>query len=238
MSGEIAQTNLELAAQLQRAGWSAEDRAGVERAYGLAAELVSGWYRPSGKPFVDHFVGTAGVVAAAGGRPVLVRAALLHNVAGSVFGHQRLADRRELEAAIGAEATDLVLAYPSMPWDADAVAAHIGRADRLAGRERDLVVLRLANEVDDRLDGGRPGTPVDGEVLVELATRLGEPVLADLLARAPAAPRASTADGPRFVPPRGYRRGPALAARDAVPWVRRQGRRIAHRLRRVSGGGR
>ena len=237
MSGEIAQTNLQLAAQLRRAGWSAEDLAGIDRAYRLAAELVSGWFRPSGKPFVDHFVGTASVVAAAGGRPALVRAALLHNVGGSVFGHQQPADRRELEDVVGAEATGLVLAYPTVPWDADAVAALTARADGLTGSERDLVVLRLANEVDDRLDGASPATPVDAEALVELARGMGEPVLAELLTGAVGEPSA-TADAPFFLPPRGYRRGLGLAARDAMPWVRRQGRRVAHRLRRLSGGGR
>src|SRR5262245_11904038 len=75
---DIAQTNLQLYNQLLARGWTTNDLHHARAAYELAADLFSGQYRCSGKPFVAHLVGTASVAAAVGLPSELVLAALLH----------------------------------------------------------------------------------------------------------------------------------------------------------------
>ena len=75
---EVAQTNLQLYNQLIAAGWSDANLDRTQAAYALAADLFAGQIRSSGKTFLEHLVGTASAVAAVGGRPALVHAALLH----------------------------------------------------------------------------------------------------------------------------------------------------------------
>ena len=66
MSGlDVAQTAPQLWNQLIEAGVRSPDIEQVHRAYRLAARLHSARYRECGKPFVDHLVGTASVVARA-----------------------------------------------------------------------------------------------------------------------------------------------------------------------------
>jgi len=246
----LAQTNLQLYAQLRAAGWPAEEVEAVGRGYALAADLLSGWYRASGKPFVDHFVGTASVTAAAGCSPVVVRAALLHNAYGSVLrlgGRSRVTRRRrrEVREAIGPEAEALVFAYHWMPWDDAALADLLGRVEDLDERTRDVLAIRVANEVDDRADLGLLHShqePQAAGPIVELAERLGEPALAEALRRVVADEEGAGAVEPAlrqpervavFHAPRSHRRRLALVLRDDLRWARRQGRRVAGRLRRA-----
>ena len=243
MAEPFAQTNLQLYAQLRRAGWPAAEVEAAARAYRLASRLLAGWYRASGKTFVDHFVGTASIVVATGGRPELVRAALLHNAYGSVLGAQ-VPDRRrrEVRAAIGVDAEALVDGYAGFPWDDDAVVALATRAGELTALERDLVVLRLANEIDDRLDLGGPHSCqplLDLGPMVDLARGMDQPVLAEALARivdeeaaAVVEPGVRSEERVPYVltPPSDGRRRRAAAAR---------ARRLAARVRRrIRPGGR
>lgn len=247
----VAQTNLQLFAQLRRQGWSPADIEAVARAYALACELVAGWYRPSGKPFVDHFVGTASAVAAQGGRLELVCAALVHNAYGGTFADDhspatRRRLRRRLVDELGPDAEVLVTAYSTFDWDQATVLALAERAGSLTPVERDLVLLRLANEVDDRLDLGNlhaDAPAVGSGPLIELAEQAGLGGIADELGRltseeqaAPPLPGASDRDRPFLHRPPVVRR----RVRHARRWARRQGRRVRARVlasfRRVSGG--
>src|SRR5205085_1702384 len=113
---DVAQTNLQLYNQLIARSWNIDDVARVRPAYELAARLFSGRYRCSGKPFVDHLVGTASVVADSGGRVELVLAALLHAAyEHGDFGRGRRARGDERRTAVrrvvGDEAEALVFAY-------------------------------------------------------------------------------------------------------------------------------
>ena len=78
MAAGYAQTNLQLHAQLLDLGCSIEDREYLAAGYRLAADLFSGQYRGSGKPFVAHLVGTASILAATKASATVVAAGLLH----------------------------------------------------------------------------------------------------------------------------------------------------------------
>jgi hypothetical protein len=154
----VAQTNLQLFRQLEVAGWSTPDRQRALAAYVLAAELHSGQYRASGKTFVAHLCGTASIVEAAGGTTDQTLAALLHAVYDQGdFGDGRATQaprkRAEVRAAVGSDAETLVAQYSTWPWRTRLPALLDGGPDGFADWERAVAFVRLANEIEERVDG-------------------------------------------------------------------------------------
>jgi hypothetical protein len=190
-----AQTNLRLYEQLRRAGRDADELAAVRRAYELAMRIFAGQYRATGKPFVAHLVGTAGILGSLGAAAPVVRAGLLHAAyTHGDFGGLRRAltgrKRAAVGAAAGADAEALILRYTELPWTADALPRlHAGLA-ALPPVDRDVVTMRLANELEDLVDlgGAYCGKADRGDAAAalerELAEGLGLPVLAAALAQA------------------------------------------------------
>jgi (p)ppGpp synthase/HD superfamily hydrolase len=154
-----AQTNLQLYAQLRESGYAEAAIAETRRAYGLAVRLFAGRFRASEKPFVDHLVGTASVLVSIHARQALILAALLHAayVQGD-FGDgppgMTPAHSARLREILGEEAERLVAEYTRFPWNAGELADGEAQAKTLRDGDRDLILLRLANEVDDLLDQG------------------------------------------------------------------------------------
>ena len=74
----IAQTNLALYQQLHDLGYTPEKLADIREAYELATALFAGRFRPCGRPFTAHLVGTASVLAKLGAPAAVVAAGLLH----------------------------------------------------------------------------------------------------------------------------------------------------------------
>jgi len=241
----VAQTNLQLYRQLDAAGWSTPDRQRALAAYALVAELHSGQYRASGKTFVAHLCGTASIVDAAGGSVDETLAALLHAVydAGD-FGDGRRGPtprkQTEVRASVGAAAETLVAEYFAWPWRERLAEVLARGAGVLDDRERPIAFLRLANEVEERVDGAddyAPGHaafvfPLDD--VVQCARYLGRDGLvaftdahADALA-APAVPAelqaVTVASGP--ITPRSMMTRLSLFGRGEQNLVRRATRRI------------
>jgi (p)ppGpp synthase/HD superfamily hydrolase len=190
---EHAQTNLQLYNQLVARGWSDAELACARRAYELATDLFAGQLRPSGKTFVAHVVGTASALAAAGARAELVVAGLIH----AAYTHGDFGDgrwdaaefkRTIVRAAVGATAEALVDEYARLPYTTAAVDDWLERAAVLRPTEHDLVVIRLANEVDVHtdlgaryFDRGEPSVASDARfaALGALAERMDELALAE-----------------------------------------------------------
>jgi hypothetical protein len=79
MSGdEHRQTRSGLMDLAVRCGYDAGELALLSSCYRLAHVLVDGGYRPCGRPFIDHLVGTASVLVRFGFRVDVVAAGLLH----------------------------------------------------------------------------------------------------------------------------------------------------------------
>jgi len=241
---ELAQTNLQLYNQLIAAGWPDTNLDRTRAAYVLATDLFAGQMRSSGKTFLSHLVGVASAVAAAGGRPDLVHAALLH----SAYTHGDFGDGRRdaaeskraaVRSAIGTEAEELVAGYAALGYSADTIDDWQQRAHTLSPREHDLAVLRLANEVDEHIDLGtrysdRYGHPMSTDSVFEtmtlLADELDEPALADLMKQV----RNTEADvavpvvlrsrsyGSEVIAPRSYWRRPAVVIHGTKRKIRRQ----------------
>ncbi len=149
-----AQTNLRLYRQLHDAGYMPSDLIWVRDGYELATSLFAGQYRGSGKPFVAHLVGTASILASIDAPPSAVVAGLLHAAyAQGDFGLARWRHRRErVRAKIGNPAEELVWRYNEMPWTPSEIDCLRADSTRLAQTDRLVVLMRLANELDDNLD--------------------------------------------------------------------------------------
>jgi len=134
-----AQTIIQLLEQL--ADRPVEERQAVRRGYDLATALFAGRYRACGRPFVAHLVGTASALARHGAPIDVVLAGLLHAAyAQGVFPNWKR--RRDLvRESIGPKAEALVHEYERFDWKR--VPEQIGEADR------EVVWLRIANEVDE-----------------------------------------------------------------------------------------
>lgn len=149
-----AQTNLQLYAQLHRLGCAPAQLLQVRDGYEFATALFAGQFRGSGKPFVAHLVGTASILAAAGAPPDAVVAGLVHAAyEQGDFGVVRWRRRRDrVRAALGPAVEALVWRYNEMPWTPAEVERIRANPAQLSPIDRLIVLMRLANELDDNLD--------------------------------------------------------------------------------------
>ncbi len=194
-----AQTSLQLFNQMRHAGYSQDDLATVRRAYDLAMQLFTSEYRGSGKPLLAHLVGTASVLVSLRARAPLVATAVLH--AAYLFGEFGDGRRRTTPAkravvrqAVGPEIEELIIRYDKLQWSPVTVPEMLARVESMAPDERDVVLIRLANELEDHLDLGvlycgnadtrRAAIRSWLGLSVDVARRLGHPALAAELNRA------------------------------------------------------
>jgi (p)ppGpp synthase/HD superfamily hydrolase len=155
----LAQTYPQFAVELNSAGRSAAELAQIRAAYDLASSLFAGTLRGSGKPFLDHLVGTASGVLLGGGSSDALAAALLHAAYDEGdFGFLRTGatarNRRCVAGSIGDHAEDLVHRYHRLRWSPDAVAAVAAGLGAAGEADRSVLLIRIANELDDIADGG------------------------------------------------------------------------------------
>jgi len=159
MTRHYAQTNLQLYTGLRDAGCTEEDLRLVRSGYDLAMRLFTASFRGSGKPLLAHLVGTASILAAVGRPARIVTAGLLHAAyALGDFGDGRLgmteAKRKRVREAVGGEVEELVARYTLFDWNRNTIPRIRERVDTLTPIEREVLVIRLANELEDHLDYG------------------------------------------------------------------------------------
>jgi (p)ppGpp synthase/HD superfamily hydrolase len=193
-----AQTCLQLFNQMRHAGYSPEELAITRRAYDLAMQLFTSEYRGSGKPLLSHLVGTASVLVSLQARVPLVACAVLH--AAYLFGEfgdgrrrSSPAKRKIVRQAVGTEVEELITAYDELRWEPAIVPQIHARVASMTPTERDVLLVRLANELEDHLDLGvlYCGNADDRRAAirswlglsVDMAHGLGQPALAAELTR-------------------------------------------------------
>jgi (p)ppGpp synthase/HD superfamily hydrolase len=151
------QTNLQLFNALRAAGYDDGDVARIKAAHDFVSPLFAGWFRASGKPFIAHLIGTAGTLAALRARPPVVAAGLGHAIytqgelPAATARSPRLM-RARVRRALGDEAEDLIARYSALEWSAPALPGLRDRLGALGAADREVVLIRLANELDDHLD--------------------------------------------------------------------------------------
>jgi len=194
----FAQTNIQLFNQLHREGYRpAELEAGVA-AHELTTTLMTGQFRASGKTFIAHLVGTASILGSLHAACPMVAAALLHAAySAGDFGDDRLgvsdAKRAQVRSVVGEEVEDYVWRYHNLPWDDQTVRSVADSLDGMTTVERGVVLMRLANELEDFLDlgmlycGDQKKAWTSGsrrsQLMIGMARSLGYPGLADELQR-------------------------------------------------------
>ena len=194
-----AQTNIRLYGDLIARGYSDADMRRLRATYDLSMRLFTGRFRGSGKPFLAHAVGTAGILALLQVPGPVVAAGLLHAAyTHGDFGDGRTglsdAKRAHVRRAVGDEVEALVAAYTTLAWGESAVRALSGRVGALSAGDRAVLLMRLANELEDHIDLGVTFC-ADAEhrrqlirswlhVCVNLAKELGHPELGGALAEA------------------------------------------------------
>src|SRR5919106_5061667 len=159
MTEPYAQTNLQLYTQLRRAGYPDAQLTLVRSGYDLARRLCTASFRGSGKPLLAHLVGTASILASMRQPATVVTAGLLHAAyALGDFGDGRLGmtepKRDRLRQTVGAEVENLVARYTAFDWNKHTIPSIRERVESLSPIERDVLVIRLANELEDHLDFG------------------------------------------------------------------------------------
>jgi (p)ppGpp synthase/HD superfamily hydrolase len=194
-----AQTIVQLLNRLRRDGWALDDLRLLHRAYERLVALSTCQYRSSGRTLIDHAVGVASILAALGAPVPLVAAGLVHLVyLHGDFGTWRRrvveSKRAQLNTAVGSTVEQSVYGYTQLDWSAPGIAALRDRLPRLDRGERDVVLMRLADQLD--IFGTRDALYCDnagkrrayardvGATVVALADGLGQPALAAALSRA------------------------------------------------------
>jgi (p)ppGpp synthase/HD superfamily hydrolase len=253
-----AQTNVQLYGQLLALGWPEAELVRVRACYALAMRLHVARFRPSGRQFLAHLVGTASLLAWMEAAPDVVLAGLLHAVYDQGdFGDGRRtmthAKRGLVRSAAGQQVESLVAAYTELGWNREILARTLARDEAFEPFERDVLRIRLANELDDHLDldvlygaarrerleylaDATPG-------LSALARQLGHAPLAQAFEDVAAAcgdariPASLSTDQPFCfdVLPPSTRRRPRAAWNHARPWRSWQLERARRWLRRLAG---
>lgn len=194
----IAQNNLQLLTQLRQEGYSNDDIKKIVAAYQLAMRLFTGHFRGNGKSFIAHLIGTASMLVSIREPVEVVAAGLLHaayiwgNFGTGKYGRDA-AKREQVRAIAGLEVEDLISGYDDLAWSPKAIATLAQAPDQFNERDRHLVLMRLANELEDHLDLGvlycnnfeqrLEYLRQSRDNMIRLAEALGYPVLASHLAQ-------------------------------------------------------
>lgn len=191
-----AQTNLQLCNQILGAGYSECELRCVVKGYELAMRLFAERFRASGKTFIAHLVGTASILVAQNAPVNVVAAGLLHAAytRGNFGDHQSgmtKTKRKYIAREMGEVVEALVAHYTSLIWNSETISLARHGLDTLSQIERDVLLIRLANELEEHLDLGvlywRKDNYINKEtegLMIDLANDIGHPALAEQLAQA------------------------------------------------------
>jgi hypothetical protein len=187
-----AQNNLQLFSQLFQLGYSHTEIIHIVEAYHLATQLFTCLYRPSYKCFVSHLVGTASILSTLRAPVALIAAGLLHAAYfRGVFGedHKGISEskRNQMRSVVGPETEAYIARYMTLPWTGSMISSLQRDTAQLSDFDRNVVILRLANELEDHLDLAiLYGPNIEkriarinriGHLLIDLSQKLGVPVL-------------------------------------------------------------
>ena len=143
--------------QMHDAGFDQAALQSVVGVHALATAMFNGMYRGTGKPFLCHLVGTASTVAEFDRRPDMILAALLHAAFDAGLfpdgrsGRPTRAHKHWLATKVDQRTVDLLERYQAFGFGASDIRRLVSRE---AEWDRDMIVLRLCNELDDLSDGG------------------------------------------------------------------------------------
>ncbi len=157
------QTNLELYIQLQGEGYSEKEIKQVHETYLFTFAAVNSYYRGSGKPFICHLVGVAGIMASCRQPVEVIQVALMHALYQNrvTFGAANTmeAKRSLVQAKFGAWIDAHILAYTHY---------ELQGAEKIevdATMKRVVMLISIADELEDIMSYGLSlhGTVLENE---------------------------------------------------------------------------
>ena len=160
---QFAQTNLQLRRQMQEESYSDEAIDRFDRAYDIAVPMFSGQFRGNGKPFINHLVGTASILASRRAQPDTLVAALLHAayMCGDLDvqpgGRRSRRRRQRVRELIGSDAEELVATYDAISWRPEGIARLRRDYLKFDDNLQEATLMRLANVYEDFMDRGMCG---------------------------------------------------------------------------------
>jgi hypothetical protein len=154
-----AQTNVQWINQLRAEGYSQPAIEFAWQSYQFALQLFAGQYLPSGKPFIDHFIGTASILTSLQLPMKVVVAGLIHaayrygdfGAAGIGISQSK---REQIVSAVGDEIETYLARYEKGDWSLRNLATLFDGLDELPTLDRDVLLIRLASELERCLDLG------------------------------------------------------------------------------------
>ncbi|MBD1834961.1 hypothetical protein H6F61_20235 [Cyanobacteria bacterium FACHB-472] len=183
----FAQTNIHLFNQLRSEGYSNTDITCIRDAYQLTIQVFTGAFRASGKTFIAHLVSTASILASLHVPVKVVAAGLLH----ATYTHGDLGDgskgisdtrREQVKGAVSKEIEEYLARYAALSWNKETIPVIFQHFDTLDSIDRDILLVGLANELEEYLDLGilycgnfkhQQYINYESHLIVDLAQKLG-----------------------------------------------------------------
>ena len=166
---ELAQSRYALREQALARGYVAAEVQWFEKGCDLATLLFDGLYRPDGRPFLSHAIGTASALVRYDLQAPVVMAGLLH---AAVSHRPSWISEDELSGMLDdGPVVAMVRAQPAARAFLAGDAADLGTLNMNGAR---VAAILAANEVDMRLSGEYRSTGRPAEVTPEMLGRLSE----------------------------------------------------------------
>jgi len=194
-----AQTINKLLIEIQSSGGSDALLKSVLRAYELAMRLFTGSYSGSGKTTIAHLVGTASVLSELRAPRAVVTAGLLHSAYltgdfGDGDARVTKTKRERVRCATGDLAEEYVFRFANLRWWPKTIPAIFASMETLESIDKDVLLIRLADDLDRHRDLGalylyrdsseaREFIDSCGDTMIAMARKLEYPQLADALDR-------------------------------------------------------
>jgi hypothetical protein len=172
LAAELPQTRAGLLDLALASGWNHSEAAELAKQHDIAAILANAGYRPCGRPFIAHLIGTAGVLLRYGFARDIVFAGLLH----AAYSHcpelppgQKTSIETVCDALGGPKARleRLVRSYTRLAERLGDLAERYRDADQIPLGDAELAAIAAANEIDMAMAGEYRYTmrlsPVDDE---------------------------------------------------------------------------
>jgi (p)ppGpp synthase/HD superfamily hydrolase len=237
-----AQTIIQLLRQVQLDGGTEEMLRSIFQAYELAMRLFTGSYSGSGKTTIAHLVGTASFLYELHAPTAVIAAGLLHSAYltgdfgdGDVRITQTKRDR--VKSEVGSAVEEYLFRFANLSWRPETIPSIAASLDTKGPVDRDVILIRLADDLDRHRDLGALYLYRDsadahefirccGPVMLAMARQLGYPSLANELDRVFC--ETLHAEIPAFlrdlkwkgsfpvIPPQSYRKRFGVLAREAA----------------------
>ena len=191
---DYAITYQQLIRQAVAQGLSDDELIRIRNGYDVAVRITDGLYRKQMVPFICHLVRTSSIVMHETRELAPILASMLHAVyflnifSRSTRRGPRQSDRVFLKDTVGGEVERLIADYSQFRFGEEE-ATYWAAPDRvLDDRTKQLLMMRLADELEDHLDAAesfvpagkfRAGDTTYGVPFVELAGRLGLHAIAE-----------------------------------------------------------